>query len=59
MIVMKGADGNWGATDAAMAFPVTWLPQSLLELAGTTYDPDMITTMEHPTLQRFRKKIER
>jgi hypothetical protein len=57
MLVTKGADGNWGAVDAARVFPVVWPAQSLLELAGSTYDPDMITNTDHATLERFRKKI--
>jgi hypothetical protein len=57
MIVVKGADGNWGAVDAAIVSPVTWPSQTLFELAGSTYDPDMITSMDHSTLERFRKRI--
>jgi hypothetical protein len=58
MLVTKGTDGNWGAVDAVIAFPVICPAQSLFELAGTTYDPDMITSMDHATLERFRKRIE-
>jgi hypothetical protein len=58
MLATKGTDGNWGAVDAAIAFHVIWPAQSLFELAGSTYDPDMITSMDHATLERFRKRIE-
>jgi hypothetical protein len=53
----KVPGGNWGATPALCAFPDTWPAQSLVELAASTYDPDMVTNMNNPILQRFRKQI--
>jgi hypothetical protein len=52
----KVPGGNWGATPALCAFPDTWPAQSLVELAASTYDPDMVTNMNNPILQRFRKQ---
>jgi hypothetical protein len=56
MIAEKFA-GIWGATPAACEYPLVWLPQSLKTLADLVYGPSMIRSMDHPLLQRFRKKI--
>jgi hypothetical protein len=53
----KLVSGKWGATPAAHAFPVPWPEQSLGELSTLTYQDGLIASMDHPILQRYRKKI--
>jgi hypothetical protein len=49
--------GIWGGTPSAYVYPVVWLEQSLKLLSDLVYLPPMIRDMNHPILQRFRKKI--
>jgi hypothetical protein len=53
----KLAGGKWGATTAAYFAPTPWPAQSLHELSTLTYRDALIASMDHPILQRYRKKI--
>jgi len=49
--------GLWGGVLAAYDSPVVWPAQTLRELSRLTYRDALITIMDHPILQRYRKKI--
>jgi hypothetical protein len=55
-VVLERTAGLWTATEAVSAFPVEWPDQSLFELCKLVYRDDLISDLDHPILQRFRKK---
>lgn len=53
-----GAGGSW-CPQEGIFIPNEWPDQSLKELVGTTYKADLITTITHPVLARFRLKAQK
>ena len=56
-VVAERLAGQWGTTPAAHEYPVVWLDQEIADLANVVYSEDLLTSMDEPYLQRFRKKI--
>ena len=58
-VVVQKVAGLWTWQPSTYDIPKDWndLEQSIFELATLTYQADLIGDMDHPVLQRFRKKI--
>jgi hypothetical protein len=56
MFPVKTSAGLWATTRGAIDFPDVWPEQTIGELVRLSYDGELITTIDHAILQRYRIK---